>query len=395
MGQRRPAPRPASRGGAVSCLPTTTSSTRTPPNGCGTSSPPDTSRPETLTSEASLTLSQPTSPATPNAISSPASVGGLSPSESPAGRMTDLFGQDLVPASPSAQQAKARRPMTSATCGLSGFLSSPSAALQSSLESRLKRRLDGAGSTLFSLTWRRKATPAGRPYYQLAASGLRTSASEHGSWPTPRTRDDLPETVEAWSQRNAEKKAQNPNLGSVHKALNIVAQLASWPTPVAQPANGEPEDFLRRKRESVARGNSMGICLTDLQMVAKLAAWPTPDANSWTSRQAKDPTAKERPNGTKRQITINDAARMASWATPTARDHKGGGERPSGLSGVHDGWADLQWLPCSDGKARPTQPGLFPLAHGVPSRVGKLRAYGNAIVPQVAAEFIQAYLECK
>jgi hypothetical protein len=27
--------------------------------------------------------------------------------------------------------------------------------------------------------------------------------------------------------------------------------------------------------------------------------------------------------------------------------------------------------------------------------VGRLRAYGNAIVPQVAAEFIAAYLEAK
>lgn len=53
-------------------------------------------------------------------------------------------------------------------------------------------------------------------------------------------------------------------------------------------------------------------------------------------------------------------------------------------------WADVEWLPCRDGKLRPTQPGLFPLAHGATSRVGRLRAYGNAIVAPQAAEFLQA-----
>lgn len=53
-------------------------------------------------------------------------------------------------------------------------------------------------------------------------------------------------------------------------------------------------------------------------------------------------------------------------------------------------WSACDWLPCRDGKARPVEPGSFPLAHGVPSRVGRLRAYGNAIVPQVAAVFVMA-----
>jgi DNA (cytosine-5)-methyltransferase 1 len=51
------------------------------------------------------------------------------------------------------------------------------------------------------------------------------------------------------------------------------------------------------------------------------------------------------------------------------------------------------FIPCTDGKARPVEPGSFPLAHGVPHRVGLLRGYGNAIVPQVAATFIEAYLD--
>lgn len=39
------------------------------------------------------------------------------------------------------------------------------------------------------------------------------------------------------------------------------------------------------------------------------------------------------------------------------------------------------------------KPGLSIVAHGVSNRVGKLCGFGNAIVPQVAAEFIKAYLE--
>jgi DNA (cytosine-5)-methyltransferase 1 len=34
------------------------------------------------------------------------------------------------------------------------------------------------------------------------------------------------------------------------------------------------------------------------------------------------------------------------------------------------------------------------LAHGSTARVGRLRAYGNAIVPQVAQALIEAYLSC-
>ena len=56
-------------------------------------------------------------------------------------------------------------------------------------------------------------------------------------------------------------------------------------------------------------------------------------------------------------------------------------------------WQSVEWLPCADGKARPTQPGIHPLADGIPGRVGQLRAYGNSIVPALAAEFVRAFME--
>ncbi len=47
----------------------------------------------------------------------------------------------------------------------------------------------------------------------------------------------------------------------------------------------------------------------------------------------------------------------------------------------------------ADGTRRRVAPGHLSLAHGIPGRVGLLRGYGNAIVPQVAAAFIEAYRE--
>ena len=64
-----------------------------------------------------------------------------------------------------------------------------------------------------------------------------------------------------------------------------------------------------------------------------------------------------------------------------------------GRNGTTGFWAAADWIDCKDGKTRPVEPSTFPLAYGAPARVGRLRAYGNAIVPQVAQAFIEAYLE--
>jgi DNA (cytosine-5)-methyltransferase 1 len=67
---------------------------------------------------------------------------------------------------------------------------------------------------------------------------------------------------------------------------------------------------------------------------------------------------------------------------------------PAGARPTHGVWRDPDWLVCRDGRWRPVEPGTFPLADGVPGRMGLLRGYGNAIVPPLAAEFVTAFLDC-
>jgi DNA (cytosine-5)-methyltransferase 1 len=70
-----------------------------------------------------------------------------------------------------------------------------------------------------------------------------------------------------------------------------------------------------------------------------------------------------------------------------------GGQASDAVNAGAGFWAEHRWAIGADGKARRVKSGIRLLAHGVPARVGRLRAYGNAIVPQVAAEVIGAYLD--
>ncbi len=59
-------------------------------------------------------------------------------------------------------------------------------------------------------------------------------------------------------------------------------------------------------------------------------------------------------------------------------------------------WSDADWVECREPKGtyyRPVEPGTFPLVDGAPSRVGRLRGYGNGIVAPVAEAFIEASKE--
>jgi DNA (cytosine-5)-methyltransferase 1 len=122
----------------------------------------------------------------------------------------------------------------------------------------------------------------------------------------------------------------------------------------------------------------------------------------------------------KRSNDLGDYVQLASWASPQARDVKGSrtgealysdrkgrplNEQAANLPGSVEGigsaaplngfWRSADWLFCRDGRWRPVEPGSFPLAHGAPARVLRLRGYGDAINVYAAKEFIEASLEAR
>ncbi len=148
-----------------------------PRNGCVISLRLDTLRLALLMNDPLRTSIQMNCDSTRNAISSPESESGVTPCASQAGLTTDPSGQVPAPASLSARQAKERGLLTSGTFGPRSTTSSASAALQSSLASRLLAKMDSAGSTLYRLTWKERATPAGRRIFARRASALHTKGN--------------------------------------------------------------------------------------------------------------------------------------------------------------------------------------------------------------------------
>lgn len=99
------------------------------------------------------------------------------------------------------------------------------------------------------------------------------------------------------------------------------------------------------------------------------------------------------------------------WPNRDQEGRKGQNVRPAGLRNRTGAcyWSDANWVECTDGNQRPTEPGVAPLAHGFSrsvgllqpelsrmanrNRAGRLKGYGNAINVRLAAQFVTSYLE--
>lgn len=87
----------------------------------------------------------------------------------------------------------------------------------------------------------------------------------------------------------------------------------------------------------------------------------------------------------------------SSMANGNGIDGRGGTGRGDGAKVNYlSHWDDYEWIPCREPNGevvyRRSKPGLVGLAHGIPARLRNtlIKGFGNAIVPQVAAEILAA-----
>lgn len=110
--------------------------------------------------------------------------------------------------------------MTHDTFGRSGANLLTSAALQLSLESRLQAALEGIGSPLYRLTWKRWGMPSREPICVLRAWPPRISGSGCGGWATP-TAATFGGTAEQHLERKR-KAGISPTVTMLHLQAGLV-----------------------------------------------------------------------------------------------------------------------------------------------------------------------------
>ena len=247
----------------------------------------------------------------PNATSSQASGFGVMPCVSQDGPTTDPHGREVPRAQVSARQAKGEGLTTLGTSGRIGFGSSASVALERSMGSRLQQRLDTAGSTLFAETWKRRATPYRRQYWEHTASARRTSGNGFSSLPTPRT--------VTGGGESAERKQELGRTESRGGDLQSIVMLASMPTPQANDDNQSRRTAVSMERERNRPNRSQSLAIDATRATVPTPC--TPNGGRSTSTEFMDATGRTI-DGRKHTASLEHTVRfsVASVPTPTGDD---------------------------------------------------------------------------
>lgn len=145
---------------------------------------------------------------------------------------------------------------------------------------------------------------------------------------------------------------------------------------------GRPQSL----RPTAEAGRSDCGVLEHPPSVGRREGWAEPELRG--GRTATASTGLSHGNLANTDSTEREARELLTRCTG-----EGGEGRSDVVLGGVRAWDGALWLISHDGKARRVEPRIPLLVDGLPARAPLLRGYGNAIVPQVAAEVIAALME--
>lgn len=177
-------------------------------------------------------------------------------------------------------------------------------------------------STMYLLTWKPKATPRSRLYYQLMLSVPRTGVTGYGLLATPNTLDGLPPKSPEALEREA--TVARPGRSKPANLRDQVVSMGLWPTP-------------RASMTGSVHPNRSQDKFNNLESAVSKRLWPTPRASDSEGGKASiipGTTTRISKAGTKRVAKLADI-------------HGSGKLNPEWvewLMGLPTGWTDLECL---------------------------------------------------
>ena len=235
-----------------------------------------------------------------------------------------------VPISPSPEKAQDSEPKTLPPSAVaSGSRCSELSELSDRLCASARTYLLSilAGSTPYSLVWKRRDTPALRSWWVLGrparpkngiASGLSLfdetlpdDSSETGKeWQTPRATVLHAESLESWQARHDFKVANKMGGGACSPDLGLQVQI--WQTPRSEKVTGESmEAWTKRYETGSAHTMPLGLQVK--------INWPNVTASNGGANH-QSPAVTERGHGTNLAGAI-----QTNWPTPISTDGKNNG----------------------------------------------------------------------
>jgi hypothetical protein len=112
-------------------------------------------------------------------------------------------------------------------------------------------------------------------------------------------------------QSTGSRSTADPSASLANKLRLALASRGSILFRLIWRASDTPSGRLIFRLQALGRRTSGNGC----------SGWPTPDEHSGSGgRVSSDPLSRMRASGSKKQLTINEAAQLAGWPTPTAQD---------------------------------------------------------------------------